>query len=140
MSAGRHTHRWIIAGVVLALAVLGVITYGVDQNRDAEAKADELISLFEARGISVPAEKSTITSTLGDDGGPVCDDPAGALRKALFDSQLVNGAAQVGVRPIRAATNVVRGQALILQVYCPEELDAFRQRVEDYKTDDTVKE
>jgi hypothetical protein len=137
----RHPHRWIIAAVVIALAVVGLITYGFHEaDQEADAKADQLIAAFQQAGLPVPANRDTITRTLGNDGGAVCDDPGGALRTGLLNAQLVNGASFVGQRPIRGAVNVVRGESLILQVYCPDQLPAFRDSVSGYRLDDTVKE
>jgi hypothetical protein len=59
----------------------------------------------------------------------VCDNPAGALTKALQDVQLSNGAATVGSRPTRADRSVVTGEALVLQVYCPQKLPAYDKYV-----------
>jgi hypothetical protein len=73
---------------------------------------------------------------LGDDGGPVCRDPGDALNKALLDAQLVNGAAFVGQRPILSDPGVIRGESLVLQVYCPDQLGAFHDAVHGYHLDD----
>ena len=75
---------------------------------------------------------------LGTDGGAVCNDPAGAMRKALLDSQLVNGAAFVGVRPVIASRNVVEGTLVVLHVYCPDVADEVRAKIDEYELDDTV--
>ena len=32
------------------------------------------------------------------------------------------------------------GEALILQIYCPEELEDFKDKVDDLKTDDVIKD
>ena len=40
---------------------------------------------------------------------------------------------------IPVSPGIAIGEALILEVYCPEELDEFRQEVVDeYKFDDTI--
>ena len=70
----------------------------------------------------MPADQSIIVSSLGTDGGAVCDNPANALGRAILFDQLTNGASQVGRRPIIADPRVLAGEALILQVYCPEKL------------------
>ena len=76
---------------------------------------------------------------LGDDGGATCADPNDALTRAILLSQLANGAAGPGARPVIADSRVVQGQLLIIQVYCPDELEDFKQFVEDLKTDDVLR-
>ena len=61
-------------------------------------------------------------------------------RRSCAD-QLTNGASFVGRRPVIADSRFVAGEALILEVYCPEELEEFRQEVVDeYKFDDTIED
>jgi hypothetical protein len=139
--ARRPIVNWVIGGSVLLLLVIALVGYNAEQNdAEAAAKADELIGKLHAAGLRVPVKPDTIITTLGHDGGAVCEDPGSALKKALLDTQITNGASFVGQRPIRASVNVLRGAALVIETYCPEELEAFRDRVKDYKTDDTVKE
>jgi hypothetical protein len=134
-----QTHRWVIIVVIVALAVVGLITYGFAQhNEEAEAKAQQLTEELEQAGIRVPASQDTIVNALGTDGGPICEDPGAALRKALVDQQLVNGAAFVGQRPIIGEVRLVDGAVKVLEVYCPEKVDAFRDAVADYKLDNVV--
>ena len=75
---------------------------------------------------------------LGDDGGATCTDPNESLTRAVLLSQLVNGAGGPGARPVIADSRVVRGQLLIIEIYCPEELEEFREFVEDLETDDVA--
>jgi Amino acid permease len=131
--APQRRHRWVswvIALVVAALAVAGVAAYkqGSD-NQAAQAKADRVIALFRVHGLTGPVDRSTLTSVLGDDGGPVCAHPASALSEALKDQQFTNGAATVGSRPIRTSRRFVAGEVLVLRVYCPQKLPAFEKYV-----------
>ena len=75
---------------------------------------------------------------LGDDGGPTCDDPNDALRRAILLAQLANGATGPGSRPVIADSRVFQGQVLIIEIYCPDELDDFQAFVDDLKTDDVA--
>ena len=34
--------------------------------------------------------------------------------------------------------DLVVGELLILQTYCPEHLEDYKDKIDDYKTDDTV--
>lgn len=149
MSAGRPVSDdngsnlvyWIVGGVVLALVVIGLITYNShNDDQAAQAKAQQLTQKFEQAGLPVPADQDIIVKSLGTDGGAVCDNPADALGRALFNSQLTNGAAFVGQRPIIADRRVLVGEALILQTYCPEKLQEFRDELGDYKVDDTIEQ
>jgi hypothetical protein len=135
-----HAHRWVIIGVLIVLAVVGLITYGFQQhNEEAQAKAAQLTTELRDAGMRVPASQDTIVNVLGTDGGPVCHDPGAALRKALVDQQLVNGAAFVGQRPVIGEVRLVEGAVKVLEVYCPDKVEAFRQAVADYKLDNVVK-
>jgi hypothetical protein len=134
-----QTHRWVIIVVIVALAVVGLITYGFHQhNEAAQAKAQQLTQELQKAGLRAPASQETIVNVLGTDGGPVCADPGAALRKALVDQQLVNGAANVGQRPIIGEVRLLRGAVIVLQVYCPDKVDAFRDQVNNYKLDNVV--
>lgn len=75
---------------------------------------------------------------LGDDGGAVCADPNSALKKAILYGQLTNGAAGPGIRPVIADHRVVKGELLIIGIYCPDELPEFTKTAEDLKLDDVV--
>jgi hypothetical protein len=75
---------------------------------------------------------------LGDDGGATCTDPNKALNRAILLSQLANGAGGPGTRPVIADSRVVKGQLLIIEVYCPDQLADFKKFVEDFKTGDVA--
>jgi hypothetical protein len=79
-----------------------------------------------------------VVRVLGDDGGALCDDPAGGLRKGILLSQIVNGAAGPGLRPVVADRRIVQGQLLVLKIYCPDKLPTFQELVNDLKLDETV--
>ena len=70
---------------------------------------------------------------LGTNGGAVCLDPGNALRRGILHSQLVNGAAGPGTRPVIADSRVVQGQKIIMEIYCPDTLAAFQQVVADLR-------
>jgi hypothetical protein len=134
-----QVHRWAIIAVLVVLAVIGLITYGFAQhNQEARAKAQQLTEELRNAGMRVPASQDTIVNVLGTDGGPVCQDPGAALRKALVDQQLVNGAAFAGQRPVIGEVRLLDGAVIVLQVYCPEQVDAFRDAVGNYKLDNVV--
>lgn len=130
---------WLIGIVVVVLAIIGLITYsGKKQTEEANAKAQQLTQAFQQAGLPVPADQDIITRSLGTDGGAVCDNPASALGRATLFDQLYNGAATVGRRPVIADTNVLKGELLILDTYCPEKVQQYRDKTQDLKTDDTI--
>ena len=131
---------WIIAVAVAALMIVGLITYsGQKSSQQAQAKAQQLVTKFEQAGLPVPENLDIVVRTLGEDGGAVCDNPASALGKATLADQITNGADFVGRRPVIIDRDLVIGELLILQTYCPEHLQDYRDQIDDYKTDDTVK-
>jgi hypothetical protein len=131
---------WTIGIVIVVLMIIGVFTYSSGKDdRQAKQKAQELTQKLEQAGLPVPENQDIITSTLGNDGGAVCDNPLSALGKASLFNQLTNGAAFVGQRPIIADKVVLKGEALILQTYCPEKLEKYQDKINDLKTDDTIK-
>jgi hypothetical protein len=130
---------WAIGAVVVVLAVIGLASYGEDRrDQEAQQKAQELSQKFERAGLPVPADQDIIVRSLGHDGGAVCDNAGDGLGKAILYGQLGNGASQVGWRPVIADRDVVRGQLLILQTYCPDELGDYEDILDDLKVDDTV--
>ena len=131
---------WIIAVAVGVLMIVGLITYsGQKSSQQAQAQAQQLVTKYEQAGLPVPENLDIVIRTLGDDGGAVCDNPASALGKATLADQITNGADFVGRRPVIIDRDLVIGELLILQTYCPEHLQDYRDKIDDYKTDDTVK-
>ena len=139
-----HDHRtlyWIIGGVAVLLCIVGLITYsGQKETQQAQDKAQQLTQKFKAAGLEVPVNDDVFVRTLGSDGGTVCDNPASALGRATLLNSLVNGASFVGQRPVIVDRNVIKGEALILETYCPDKLQEFKDKFDDLKTDDTLKD
>lgn len=133
---------WLIGGLVAALVVIGIIVYlGNEQDdRQAQEKAAQLTQKLEQAGLRVPQDQSIIINSLGDDGGAVCDNPGKGLGKAVLFDALANGASFVGRRPVIVDRNILKGEALILETYCPDQLPGYQDRIDELKTDDTIKE
>lgn len=126
---------WVLLG---AFVLAGLIAFSsARETREAQEKADELIAAIEDAGATAP-DRDQIVRVLGDDGGATCEDPNEALNRAVLLSQLSNGASGPGSRPVIADSRVFQGQLLIIEVYCPDELDDFREFVEDLETDDVA--
>ena len=132
----RHRSMLYIgaAVVIVILMIIGLITFSSARStQQAQQKADQLIAALKAEGARAPSQEQ-IVRVLGDDGGATCTDPNEALARGTFLSLLVNGAAGPGLRPVIADTKVVRGQLLIIKIYCPDELENFQNFVDKLKT------
>ena len=139
----KRERRWLyITSLVIlgALVVGGLIAFSsARETREAQEKADQLIAAIEDAGATAPS-KDQIVRVLGDDGGATCDNPNDALSRSVLLAQLTNGATGPGQRPVVADSRVFKGQLLIIETYCPDELADFSAFVEDLKTDDVVNE
>ena len=137
-SQTRRERTWIYytSLVILGLMVVAaLITFrGAKETRQAQDKADQLIAALEEAGARTPS-RDQIVRVLGDDGGATCANPNNALSRAVLLSQLMNGASGPGARPVIADSRVVQGQLLIIEIYCPDELEEFQQFVDDLETD-----
>ncbi|UDL98166.1 hypothetical protein [Streptomyces longhuiensis] len=135
-------HRWIYVCAILlllALVVVGVIQYdSVRTTDDAHKKAQQLADELVAAGYSRP-DTGGVVRTLGTDGGNACDDPGSALKSGLWKIHLSNGAGGPGQRPVISDRRAVEAEAIILGVYCPDKLEKIKDKVDDLRTDDTVR-
>jgi hypothetical protein len=132
--------RYLIYGCAIGLAAVLVVvmlaTYrGQSKSEAALAKADELNANFEAAGLPT-RDRDVIASVLGSKGGAVCDDP-GDLSRAMLKLTWMNGAAGPGMRPVRVDRVVVQAERVIIETYCPDELDEFDEFVDSIKFYDT---
>ena len=130
----RVTYIVITVALVLLLVICFVFYRGAQSNQQSEEKANQLIAALQKAGVRAVPSQEQIVGVLGDDGGALCQDPASALRKSILFSQLTNGAAGPGIRPVIADSKVFKGQLLAIQIYCPDELPRFQQMVEKLKT------
>jgi hypothetical protein len=132
---------WAAGGVALVLCIIGLVTYsGKKETQRAQDKAQQLTQKLDAAGLRTPDDPKVFVRTLGDDGGAVCDNPASALGKAVLADTLVNGADFVGRRPVIVDRRILQGEALILQTYCPDKLQDYKDQIEDFKTDNVLKD
>lgn len=133
--------RWIYITTCVVLGIFivtGLLAFSVGrQTVQAQEKADELIAAIEATGVTAPSQER-IVRVLGDDGGPTCEDPNSALRRSILLSRLSNGATGPGERPVIADSRVFEGQRLIMEVYCPDELEEFQAFIDELKTADVA--
>jgi Tfp pilus assembly protein FimT len=132
---------WIYFAACAILAVMviwGIFAFSsARETRRAQDKADQLIAALQDAGARTP-DQDQVVRVLGDDGGATCANPNKALSRATLFSLLTNGATGPGARPVIADSRVVQGQLLIMQTYCPDELEEFQKFVDDLKTDDVA--
>lgn len=135
----KHFITYVILGAIfIVLAVTALFVFrSAKASVEANKKADQLISAITAAGYTAPP-KDQITRTLGDDGGSVCADPNNALRRAVLNGMITNGAAGPGQRPVIADSIVVKGEALVISIYCPDKLSDFQEYANNLKYDDVV--
>ena len=69
--------------------------------------------------------------------GASCSRPGA---KATLYDQLTNGASHVGRRAVIIDERILQGEAAILQVYCPDKLAEYQEKLADLKFDDTIKD
>jgi hypothetical protein len=139
----RRERSWIYitSCVLLALVtVWAIIAFSAArETAQAQDKADEFLAALEDAGARTP-DRDQVVRVLGDDGGATCANPNEALSRATLFSLLANGATGPGARPVIADSRAVRGQLLIIEVYCPDELEDFQEFVDDLKTDAVASE
>jgi hypothetical protein len=130
---------YITAVIILVLMFVGALLVfkAARDTRQAREKADQLIAAIEDAGATAPSQDQ-IVRVLGDDGGATCQDPNKALARSTLLSLLANGASGPGARPVISDSRAFKGQLLIIQVYCPDELEEFQQFVDDLETDDVA--
>jgi hypothetical protein len=144
LSVDKTKTNWItylVLGVIFFfLAVIALFVFQTaKEGAQEQAKADEFTAALTAAGLTAPS-KDQIVRTLGTDGGAVCAaDPGSGLLRASVNAHLTNGAAGPGQRPVIAPANAVEGIKIIIQVYCPENLDEFNEYVAGLKLDDVLK-
>lgn len=136
----ERTLIYVVVGViVLALMVIGLVVFrGAKDTREAQAKADELTAALAAVGVPAPP-KDEIVRVLGTDGGATCEDPNAGLTRAILYSQLMNGAAGPGMRPVVFDRRYLAGQLLILKIYCPDELPSMQNFLDKLKSGSVVR-
>jgi hypothetical protein len=131
---------YIMLGVVLILAVVlgGVRYHNHKVTTESRAKAQQVQAALVAAGLPKFASQDTIARVFGTDGGVVCANPGSALDKATHSTLLTNGAGGPGARPTVADDQIFKGEAIVLGIYCPQELPAFVSEHKDYQLQDVT--
>ena len=111
-STNEHRIVYIVAGVaVVVLTIIALLTYSSGKSSEqADQKANQFVAAVTAAGGRAPSQEQVVR-LFGDDGGAVCDDPTGSLRKATLFSHLMNGAAGPAPSPSADATTMIAPSA-----------------------------
>ncbi|WP_448002627.1 hypothetical protein [Agromyces bauzanensis] len=130
---------YIITVVVLvALGVIATVMFlTARQEVKSQDKAEELIQVLSDAGVDVNLTAEQISRVLGNDGGAVCANPNDALSRAVLLDRIANGAGGPGIRPIITDERYLQGQVLIMQVYCPNEVEDFQKFIDSLELTDT---
>ncbi|MGN6693716.1 MAG: hypothetical protein ACTHN0_06025 [Aquihabitans sp.] len=135
------SHKAIYAtviGVFAALLVVMMVTFDYDkQNREADRKADQLIALYEKRGLPAPADKDQIARVLGDDAAVVCKPLGNGVDLGTLKTRLGVGG-EFYFRSTRVDAKALIGLESIVQVYCPDELDDIHDFLDGFKLEDDL--
>lgn len=142
--AWSHRQLRFVTYGLLAVLVVGGIVWGLfafhqgQESRQASQRADQLIAAAHDAGVPTPLDKDQVIRLFGTDGGQVCQDPGSALSLARAYQGLSNGAAGPGQRGVIGESDLVAGERLVIQTYCPDQIDEFDRAVRDLKLDDTA--
>lgn len=134
----ENTHLLLYLGAFAAfvgLAVWALVAFGHGSGDDAQELAMELADRYSEAGLAT-VDVDVTTRVLGTSGGAVCQVAPNAAERGLLDMQIVNGATGPGLRPIIATRDLIEGERLVVQVYCPERLARFDEEVADLKLAD----
>jgi hypothetical protein len=135
----ERTIYWIVIGGLGVLLIVMLVGWNYDrQNAEADAKAAELISAYEAAGLRAP-DQDQIARTLGDDGGQVCDTADSELVQGYWKLRLGVGG-EFYVRPVRLDGKIRQGLSLVVDVYCPEKRPDIEEFFEGWDFDDVVRD
>ncbi|MFC3454861.1 hypothetical protein [Amycolatopsis speibonae] len=130
---GQRKTVYVVVGIALGILLLAgyLLYHSARSDAEAEAKADVLIARLVQAGARTPS-RDQLVRLLGKDGGSICADPNAAFARATSESGLSGGGP--GTRPVLPVGTLVRGQMLVIEVYCPGKLAGFQEYVKQYVT------
>ena len=135
----ERTIYWLVIAGLGVLLIVMLVGWNYDrQNAEADAKAAELISAYEAAGLRAP-DQDQIARTLGDDGGQVCDTADSELVQGYWKLRLLQGG-EYYLRPVRLDGRIRQGLSLVVDVYCPEKRPDIEDFFEGWDFDDVVRD
>ncbi len=136
----RGVGHAVLRSAVLAVAVgLGLSACSAAGNADSDSDrarelADQLDENLAAAGLPT-LDTETAVTLYGTDGGVSCEN-AGELQQDLALSQFGNNA--LHLRRVVLDPSLLDYDLAVLQTYCPDDVDAFQDAVEDLDTEETI--
>ncbi|MFD5094413.1 hypothetical protein ACFWMR_27685 [Amycolatopsis thailandensis] len=117
---------YLVVGLVLGVLLLAgyFLFRSAHSNVEAEEKANVLITRLVQEGARTPSQEQLVR-LFGTDGGSICADPDEAFARATSEGGISGGGP--GTRPVLPESALIRGQLLVIQVYCPEKLAGFQE-------------
>jgi hypothetical protein len=114
----------VVGGVLAVLLIIMLVTWNYNRpSESAVAKAEQLVSAFQAAGLQTPVDVDQVAQAFGEDGGEVCQlAGSGALLGYLKTRLGVGG--EFYYRPTLVDRRVVLGTTLVVKTYCPQKLAA----------------
>jgi len=116
---------YVVVGLVLGVLLLAgyLLFRSARSNVEAEEKANILITRLVQEGARTPSQEQLVR-LFGTDGGSICADPDAAFARATSEGGISGGGP--GTRPVLPESALIRGQLLVVEVYCPEKLAGFK--------------
>lgn len=114
-----------MTAVLVALLLTGCSSTGSHEER---AKAEKLVKATESAGVAPGLTVDTAEALYGDSAAPVCDALDGGVGNV---EQLLLTGNVTGRRDKVITEDAVTYGRLVVQVYCPDELDTYDDLVDD---------
>jgi hypothetical protein len=125
---------WAVGGVLAVLLVVMLFTWNYNKaTPEAVAKAEQLISKFEAAGLPVGRSAERVARVLGTDGGEVCAAANSDYLLGYIKTRLGVGG-EFYFRPIIVDQRALEGAVLVVRTYCPEAAPRLDQFLDGLKT------
>ncbi len=122
--------RCLIAAAVVARAA-GASACGADDSRPANEKADALVTAARADDLAPNLTNEIARTLYGDDGGQVC----GTLEHDKQPTLVGLGRTRALAQPDEHADRLVAYDRLVVEIYCPEQLERFDEVLDDLHID-----
>jgi len=139
---GESRPRRLAVQLITAALVLAVVLSGCQgspakdpDSPEALSKAQQLQEKLEEAGLDVP-DTDTLVKLYGTNGGVACM-YSGSDFQTYYN--LVHFG-NTGRRPTYLDPSAVAYDLAVIEVYCPENLDAYREAVEEWDTEQLIPE
>ncbi len=125
----------LAAAVGLGLSACTAAGSASDSGSDRAQQLAEQLNENLARADLPALDTSTATSLYGTDGGVSCEN-AGELQHQLSLSQFGNNSGNL--RRVVLDPSLVAYDLAVIETYCPDRVDAFRDLIDEIETEETI--